>query len=124
MAQVGSQPERLLAEGRRPGQARLDADIVGGGGGCIFDSAHTCPPTFTSSRRVTVGGNVTWTEKSTLLSVLTRGELDNGRGFSRQKLFWHKQEIESGRSSGLGNDILGFDSDGNVVNKPDTSEGS
>lgn len=28
--------------------------------------------------------------KSTLLGVLTHGELDNGRGFARQKLFRHK----------------------------------
>jgi hypothetical protein len=29
--------------------------------------------------------------------VLTHGELDNGRGFARQKLFRHKHEAESGR---------------------------
>lgn len=57
--------------------------------------------------------------KSTLLGVLTHGELDNGRGFARQKLFRHKHEMESGRTSSVGNDILGFDSCGNVVNKPD-----
>ena len=57
--------------------------------------------------------------KSTLLGVLTHGELDNGRGFARQKLFRHKHEMESGRTSSVGNDILGFDSLGQVVNKPD-----
>lgn len=62
--------------------------------------------------------------KSTLLGVLTHGELDNGRGFARQKLFRHKHEIESGRTSSVGNDILGFDSEGNVVNKPDSHGGS
>ena len=55
--------------------------------------------------------------KSTLLGVLTHGELDNGRGFARQKLFRHKHEMESGRTSSVGNDILGFDSQGNVINK-------
>ena len=55
--------------------------------------------------------------KSTLLGVLTHGELDNGRGFARQKLFRHKHELESGRISSVGNDILGFDSTGEVVNK-------
>lgn len=62
--------------------------------------------------------------KSTLLGVLTHGELDNGRGFARQKLFRHKHEIESGRTSSVGNDILGFDSHGHVVNKPDSHGGS
>ena len=52
--------------------------------------------------------------KSTLLGVLTHGELDNGRGYARQKLFRHKHEAESGRTSSVGNDILGFDSAGQV----------
>lgn len=38
---------------------------------------------------------------------------------ARQKLFRHKHEIETGRTSSVGNDILGFDSSGNVVNQPD-----
>ena len=65
---------------------------------------------------VAVVGNVD-AGKSTLLGVLTHGELDNGRGFARQKLFRHKHEMESGRTSSVGNDILGFDSQGNVINK-------
>lgn len=73
--------------------------------------------------RVAVVGNVD-AGKSTLLGVLTHGELDNGRGFARQKLFRHKHEIESGRTSSVGNDILGFDQDGQVVNKPDSHGGS
>ena len=67
--------------------------------------------------RVAVVGNVD-AGKSTLLGVLTHGELDNGRGFARQKLFRHKHEMESGRTSSVGNDILGFDTVGNVINKP------
>lgn len=50
--------------------------------------------------------------KSTLLGVLTHGDLDNGRGLARQKLFRHKHEAETGRTSSVGNDILGFDSVG------------
>ncbi|XP_055500251.1 GTP-binding protein 1-like [Leucoraja erinacea] len=72
--------------------------------------------------RVAVVGNVD-AGKSTLLGVLTHGELDNGRGFARQKLFRHKHEVESGRTSSVGNDILGFDSTGDVVNKPDNHGG-
>ena len=34
---------------------------------------------------------------------------------SRQKLFRHKHEAESGRTSSVGNDILGFDSSGQVT---------
>ncbi|XP_076810176.1 GTP-binding protein 1-like isoform X1 [Clavelina lepadiformis] len=67
--------------------------------------------------KVAVVGNVD-AGKSTLLGVLTHCELDNGRGYSRQKLFRHKHEVESGRTSSIGNEILGFRSDGCVVNKP------
>lgn len=48
---------------------------------------------------------------------MTHAELDNGRGYARQKLFRHKHEMESGRTSSVGNDILGFDSRGVIVNK-------
>ena len=45
--------------------------------------------------RIAVVGNVD-SGKSTLLGVLTHCELDNGRGFARQKLFRHKHEMETG----------------------------
>lgn len=60
--------------------------------------------------------------KSTLLGVLTHGELDNGRGFARQKLFRHKHEMESGRTSSVGNDILGFDHNGQVRDRGGRAE--
>lgn len=66
--------------------------------------------------RVAVVGNVD-AGKSTLLGVLTHGLLDDGRGEARTKLFRHKHEIESGRTSSVGNDILGFDSKGKIVNE-------
>ena len=50
---------------------------------------------------------------------MTHGSLDDGRGTARLKLFRHKHEAETGRTSSVGNDILGFDSKGDVVNKPD-----
>lgn len=68
--------------------------------------------------RVAVVGNVD-AGKSTLLGVLTHGLLDDGRGDARTKLFRHKHEIESGRTSSVGNDILGFDSRGKIVNNMD-----
>merc|ERR1719188_1945175 len=53
--------------------------------------------------------------KSTLLGVLTQGELDNGRGRARLALFRHLHEIQSGRTSSISHEILGFDSAGNSV---------
>ena len=52
--------------------------------------------------------------KSTLLGVLTRGELDNGRGKARLNLFRHLHEIQSGRTSSISKEILGFNADGQV----------
>jgi len=65
--------------------------------------------------RVAVVGNVD-SGKSTMLGVLTRGQLDNGRGLARTNIFVHKHEIESGRTSSISQEILGFDSKGSIVN--------
>jgi len=53
--------------------------------------------------------------KSTLLGVLTQGELDNGRGRARLNMFRHLHEIQSGRTSSISHEILGFDSKGTSV---------
>ncbi|KAI6216034.1 Protein synthesis factor and Translation elongation factor EFTu EF1A domain containing protein [Aphelenchoides besseyi] len=72
--------------------------------------------------RVAVVGNVD-AGKSTFLGVLTHNALDDGRGQARKKLFRHQHEFETGRTSSVGNDILGFDVHGNVVNAPDKHSG-
>ena len=64
--------------------------------------------------RVAVIGNVD-VGKSTLLGVLTHGEFDNGRGRARLNLFRHLHEIQSGRTSSISHEILGFDSHGEVI---------
>ena len=50
-----------------------------------------------------------------MLGVLVKGGLDDGRGKARVNLFRHKHEIESGRTSSVGMEIMGFDSKGDVV---------
>lgn len=64
--------------------------------------------------RIAVVGNVD-AGKSTMLGVLVKGGLDDGRGKMRVNLFRHKHEIESGRTSSVGMEIMGFDSNGEVV---------
>ncbi|KAK5711475.1 hypothetical protein LTR17_018411 [Elasticomyces elasticus] len=64
--------------------------------------------------RIAVVGNVD-AGKSTLLGVLVKGGLDDGRGKMRVNLFRHKHEIESGRTSSVGMEIMGFDTKGEVV---------
>lgn len=65
--------------------------------------------------RVSVLGGVN-AGKSTLLGVLTQGELDNGRGSARLNMFRHRHEIQSGRTSCISQETLGFDTQGNVIN--------
>ena len=65
--------------------------------------------------RVAVLGNVE-VGKSTLIGVLTQGQLDNGRGLARLNMFRHKHEFQTGRTSSVSHDILGFDSSGQIVN--------
>ncbi|KAL4887406.1 GTP binding protein [Aspergillus karnatakaensis] len=64
--------------------------------------------------RMAVVGNVD-AGKSTMLGVLVKGGLDDGRGKARVNLFRHKHEIESGRTSSVGMEIMGFDGQGEIV---------
>lgn len=49
--------------------------------------------------------------------MLTQGELDNGRGSARLNMFRHRHEIQSGRTSCISHEALGFDTQGNVINQ-------
>lgn len=65
--------------------------------------------------RVAVLGNAD-AGKSTVLGVLTQGNLDNGRGRARLNMFRHLHEIQSGRTSSISHEILGFNSQGQPIN--------
>lgn len=83
------------------------------------------PPnvSLTPEVRCAVVGNVD-SGKSTTLGVLTRGVLDDGRGRARVGLFRHKHELETGRTSSVGMEILGFAPSGNPIlpNVPATGD--
>lgn len=66
--------------------------------------------------RVAVVGNVD-AGKSTMLGVLTKGTLDDGRGRARVDLFRHKHEYETGRTSSVGTEVMGFYANGEPVVK-------
>jgi GTPase len=59
--------------------------------------------------RIAVLGNAD-VGKSTLLGVLTQGQLDNGRGRARLIMFRHLHEVQTGRTSSISHEIMGFDS--------------
>lgn len=59
--------------------------------------------------------------KSSLVAVLTHGNggqpsLDNGRGAARMSVLKHKHELESGRTSSISQQVLGYDEQGEVLN--------
>eukprot|EP00756_Hemistasia_phaeocysticola_P015186 Hpha_TRINITY_DN15391_c5_g1::TRINITY_DN15391_c5_g1_i1::g.90877::m.90877 len=91
--------EKVLREGRRCAEVMLRQDT----GESYIDM------------RVAVCGNVD-SGKSTLVGVLTRGQWDDGRGAVRAKVFNHRHELESGRTSSVSEQYLGFDARGNTVN--------
>ncbi|KAF1745573.1 hypothetical protein MXB_2888, partial [Myxobolus squamalis] len=55
--------------------------------------------------------------KSTLLGVLTHNIRDDGRGFARSKMFRHQHELESGRTSSIGESTVAVDSRGKIIMK-------
>ena len=59
--------------------------------------------------RVAVIGNVD-SGKSTLVGVLTKCIKDDGNGFARQHVFNFPHEKDTGRTSSIGHEIMGFDS--------------
>lgn len=65
--------------------------------------------------KVCIAGNVD-ASKSTTLSVLTSGKLDNGRGSARMAVFNYVHELKSGRTSSISHEILGYDHSGNIIN--------
>ena len=66
--------------------------------------------------RIGVMGNVDC-GKSTLVGVLSTGKLDNGSGSARSHVFNYRHELETGRTSSISQQIIGFKSSGKLVNE-------
>jgi GTPase len=47
--------------------------------------------------------------KSSLVGVLTTGELDDGRGKARKSVFHHNHELESGRTSSISQNVIKYE---------------
>ena len=65
--------------------------------------------------KVAIAGGVD-SGKTTILSCLTTGKNDNGRGYSRSFVFNYVHELKSGRTSSIAHQILGFDYEGKTIN--------
>lgn len=71
--------------------------------------------------RIAVIGNVD-SGKSTLVGVLTKGVSDDGRGLARSFVFNFAHEQANGRTSSIGQEIMGFREDGTQVTPDRVSE--
>ncbi|GMH39650.1 hypothetical protein BSKO_07548 [Bryopsis sp. KO-2023] len=67
--------------------------------------------------RVAIIGNVD-SGKSTMVGVMTRMVLDDGRGYARSRVFKHSHEEVTGRTSSIGQHNLVLDSKGAILNDP------
>ena len=64
--------------------------------------------------RIAVIGNVD-SGKSTIVGVMTKGISDDGRGSARKRVFNFVHEAANGRTSSIGQEIMGFDEQDNQV---------
>ncbi|KAI8073540.1 P-loop containing nucleoside triphosphate hydrolase protein [Thamnidium elegans] len=74
---------------------------------------------LTDIRVVLVGG--LGAGKSTLLGHISHGIKDNGRGRARLNLLRHRHELETGRSSSISHEIIGYDLEGQLINYATTN---
>ena len=72
------------------------------------------PPPWTDVRVAVIGSEQSG--KSTLVGVLCTGKRDNGRGSARMNVFRHRHEVETGCTSSLSSQLLGFSAAGEVLN--------
>ena len=70
--------------------------------------------------RIATIGNVD-AGKSTLVGVLTRDFLDDGRGKARSVLFRHAHEKATGRTSAIGVEVMGMDDSGKTIRTLETN---
>jgi GTPase len=110
---IPQQSRLLVAEAYvRPDHALVPHDHEGEHDQGSRTTAHTS----LSQLRISLTG-ATMSGKSSLLGTLSTGTLDNGRGKSRLSLLKHRHEIESGVTSSITQELIGY---GDVID-PDGS---
>ena len=71
------------------------------------DKSKQSYPSFIHETRLAVIGNVD-SGKSTLVGCLTKNVKDDGRGYARKFVFNFPHETESGRTSSIAQELIGF----------------
>ena len=86
-------------------------------------SSSSSRPSSFFDLRIAVVGNVD-SGKSTIIGVLTGGSMDNGRGLARSRVFLHKHENATGRTSCISQHIMGYDAALTPVYNPSSASSS
>jgi len=109
-AEVLVRPELSSAHKEKPGGVSTSdsAGIPGSGG------RPTLSLSAANQLRITLTGPTT-SGKSTLLGTLSTGILDDGHGKSRLNSLKHRHEVESGLTSTVTQDLIGY-VDGSIIN--------
>lgn len=98
------QSDLVVAEAYvRPDLHLMKPDSQANGDLGVHPSSHASLPQL----RVSLTGT-TMSGKSSLLGTLSTGTLDNGRGKSRLSLLKHRHEIESGVTSSITQELIGY----------------
>ncbi|KAI8632231.1 GTP-binding protein [Xylariaceae sp. FL1651] len=72
------------------------------------DAAPRRGASTTEQLRISLTGPTT-SGKTTLLGTLANGTLDDGRGLSRRDVLKHRHEVDSGRTSSVAHELIGYD---------------
>jgi GTPase len=80
----------------------------------IATDSKQVQPTSDNYIRIAVVGNVD-SGKSTIVGVLTKNFLDDGRGSARLRVFNYPHEASNGRTSSIAQEIMGFDENGKQI---------
>lgn len=106
---VITKPTRSLTDVDAPKNIQKEIEEVK-----TSDHLETSTPSHEQSVKIAFIGNVD-SGKSTLVGVLTKGIVDDGRGSARLRVFNYPHEASLGRTSSVGHEIMGFDSNGKQV---------
>ncbi|GAB4820818.1 hypothetical protein N2152v2_007864 [Parachlorella kessleri] len=116
---LGERMERVNADVTVLRRRKVPAPVLGASDCWVADASIRLRPGGRPAVevRVAIIGNVD-SGKSTMVGVLTRSILDDGRGLARSKVFKHGHEEDTGRTSSIGQHTLCLGSRGEILNDP------
>ena len=127
-----------ISDGRPSSFYDIRIAVVGNvdSGQSYYNASRVFPPALhfnlTVARSILTSAYLSWLSrcvvmllgKSTIIGVLTGGSMDNGRGLARSRVFMHKHESSTGRTSCISQHIMGYDGQHTPVYNTSTASSS